>query len=73
MIPLRSREVAMRKLDSVKAEKEKTFWQIINIGLPIIIVLIMGFVIHLIRKRKYIFAPISQNSAKQKPLQKKKQ
>ncbi|MDD3286612.1 MAG: gliding motility-associated ABC transporter substrate-binding protein GldG [Bacteroidia bacterium] len=71
MIPLRSREVAMRKLDSVKAEKEKTFWQIINIGLPIIIVLIMGFVIHLIRKRKYIFAPISQNSAKQNHFKRK--
>lgn len=73
MIPLRSREVAMRKLDSVKAEKEKSFWQIINIGVPIIIVLIMGFAIHFIRKRKYIFASKSLKSKTEKPFQKKKQ
>lgn len=54
MIPLRSREVMMRKLDDVKAEKEKTFWQVINIGIPIIIVIIFGFIISILRKRKYV-------------------
>ncbi|MBP6429618.1 MAG: gliding motility-associated ABC transporter substrate-binding protein GldG [Bacteroidales bacterium] len=54
MIPLRSREVVMRKLDDVKAEREKTFWQIINIGLPIILVILIGFIISLIRKRMFV-------------------
>lgn len=54
MIPIRSREVAMRKLDNVKAEREKSFWQVVNIGLPILIIVIIGFVIHLLRKNKYV-------------------
>ena len=54
MIPLRSREVVMRKLDDVKAEREKTFWQIINIGLPIILVILIGFIISIIRKRTFV-------------------
>ena len=44
----------MRKLDDVKAEREKTFWQIINIGLPIILVILIGFIISLLRKRKFV-------------------
>lgn len=55
MIPIRSREVMMRKLDEVRVEKEKTFWQICNIGAPIFLVIIIGAVIAYFRKKKYIF------------------
>jgi gliding-associated putative ABC transporter substrate-binding component GldG len=55
MIPIRSREVMMRKLDEVRVEKEKTFWQICNIGVPIFLVIIIGAVIAYFRKKKYIF------------------
>lgn len=54
MIPIRSREIMMRKLDEVKAEKEKTFWQVFNIGIPILLVIIIGFGIAILRKKKYI-------------------
>lgn len=55
MIPIRSREVMMRKLDEVKVEKEKTFWQVCNIGVPIFLVIVIGTVIAYFRKKKYIF------------------
>lgn len=72
MIPLRSREVVMRKLDIVKAEREKTFWQIINIGLPIILVILIGFIISLLRKRKYVLQkPNVLSKAKLKAKKKK--
>lgn len=54
IIPLRSREVVMRKLDMVKVDREKNFWQIINIGLPIVLVILIGFIISLTRKRRYV-------------------
>ncbi|MDR0971936.1 MAG: gliding motility-associated ABC transporter substrate-binding protein GldG [Bacteroidales bacterium] len=54
MIPLRSREVAMRKLNEQKAQKEKTFWQMFSMGLPIIIVMLMGLIIGIMKKRRYI-------------------
>lgn len=73
MIPLRSREVMMRKLDIVKSEKEKTFWQTINIGIPIIIVIIFGFIISILRKRIYVFQKgINFSSRKEREKKEKK-
>lgn len=54
MIPLRSREVVMRKLDQAKVDREKINWQIINVALPVIIVILIGFVIGFLRKKKYV-------------------
>lgn len=54
MIPLRSREVLMRKLDMSRVEREKKNWQIINVGLPIIVIVIAGFVIAFIRKKQFV-------------------
>ncbi|MDR1725891.1 MAG: gliding motility-associated ABC transporter substrate-binding protein GldG [Bacteroidales bacterium] len=54
IIPLRSRQVIMRKLEIAKMEREKTFWQIINVGVPIIIILLFAFIMIFIRRRKYV-------------------
>ncbi|MBP1629216.1 MAG: hypothetical protein H6Q15_109 [Bacteroidetes bacterium] len=54
MIPLRSREVVMRKLDQAKVDREKMNWQIVNVALPVIIVILIGFVIGFLRKKKYV-------------------
>lgn len=54
MIPLRSREVVMRKLDQAKVDREKMNWQIVNVALPVIIVIVIGFVIGFFRKKKYV-------------------
>ena len=49
----RSKEVKLRMLNIVKAKQEKTKWQLINILLPVIIVLIFGLFYHLRRKKIY--------------------
>ncbi|MEE0900073.1 MAG: gliding motility-associated ABC transporter substrate-binding protein GldG [Bacteroidales bacterium] len=53
LIPLRSREVIMRKLDTAKIEIERTFWQVINVVVPVVIILVVGLVLTIFRKRKY--------------------
>ena len=50
---LRTREVKVRLLDRIKINRELMFWRVLNVGLPVLIVLIMGFVYMFIRKRKY--------------------
>ena len=53
LVPLRSREVIMRKLDTAKIERERTFWQVINVVVPVVIILVVGLVLTIFRKRKY--------------------
>lgn len=53
LIPLRSREVIMRKLDTVKIERERTFWQVINVVVPVVIILVLGLFLIIFRKKKY--------------------
>jgi gliding-associated putative ABC transporter substrate-binding component GldG len=49
----RSKEIKLRLLDSVKTQKEKTKWQMINLVFPLIFLLLFGLLFHYIRKRKY--------------------
>ncbi len=53
LINLRTKEVALQFLDPQKIEKEKAKWQIVNIALPLIILVLFGFVFNFFRKRKY--------------------
>ena len=53
LISLRMREKSTRMLDTNKIKTEKTFWICINLIVPIIIVLIIGFTIIMIRKIRY--------------------
>ncbi|MDC0303645.1 gliding motility-associated ABC transporter substrate-binding protein GldG [Flavobacteriales bacterium] len=50
---IRSRALEIRLLDRKKAESERTKWQIINVGIPIILILIFGFVNARMRKKRY--------------------
>jgi ABC-2 type transport system permease protein len=54
IIELRNKEVKLRLLDKARARDEKLFWQVLNIGLPILLLVIFGFVQHFYRKRKYV-------------------
>ncbi len=49
----RSKEVKMRLLDVKKLSEEKSFWQFLNIILPLLILLIGGFLFFAYRRRKY--------------------
>jgi len=53
ILETRSKDYTLRLLDTAKVEKNRSFWQIVNIGLPILIVLIFGFVYGYARKRKF--------------------
>jgi ABC-2 type transport system permease protein len=49
----KAKDYVVRLLDSKKVEEQKTFWQIINIVVPISIVLLFAVVFYWLRKRKY--------------------
>lgn len=53
ILEARSREVKLRLLDVVRAQEEKTFWQSLNIGLPLILLGILAWVFQIWRKRRY--------------------
>lgn len=53
LISLRNREVKLRLLDQAQVRKDKLKWQIINVGSPIVLILIIGFIQQSIRNRKY--------------------
>ena len=49
----RNKEIILRLLDSPKITKNKTQWQLINIALPVILILLAGLAYQQIRKKKY--------------------
>lgn len=53
LLEARTKDTKLRLLDSNRIAKEKQMWQFINIGIPILIVLIFASVYVFIRKRKY--------------------
>ncbi|MEI9811006.1 MAG: gliding motility-associated ABC transporter substrate-binding protein GldG [Bacteroidota bacterium] len=53
IIETRNKNIVLRLLDSVKVREQKTTWQFINIALPILLIVLSGFVYQQIRKRKY--------------------
>ncbi|WP_298883414.1 gliding motility-associated ABC transporter substrate-binding protein GldG [uncultured Polaribacter sp.] len=53
LIQLRNKSLKIRMLDKQKAFKERTFWQFINVALPLIILFVFGFIFNYLRKRRY--------------------
>jgi ABC-2 type transport system permease protein len=53
LMTLRSKQVILRLLDKTKIEDEKTKWQIINVIMPIVIIVLMGVGINFRRRKKY--------------------
>jgi len=53
IIAARGREVKLRLLDTQKATQEKTFWTLLNIVGPLVLLGIFGIVYNWLRKRKY--------------------
>lgn len=53
LIAARGREVKLRLLDNTKAQQQETFWTLLNIGGPLLLLGIFGFVYTWLRKRKY--------------------
>ena len=53
LIDIRSRELKIRLLDTTKIAKERIKWQLINTLIPIALIIALGFVMAVVRKRKY--------------------
>ena len=53
LIDVRTRELKMRLLDVQKINKERGFWQLINLLIPIALILIFGLIKQYLRKKKY--------------------
>ena len=53
VIELRNKNLKINLLDKKRAFEERTFWQFINIALPLLILTIFGCMFHYVRKRKY--------------------
>ncbi len=53
LLESRSKDVKLRLLDKAKIQEEKRGWQLLNVGLPIVLLLLFGFAYHYIRRRKY--------------------
>lgn len=53
LINVRSRSVKLRKLDDEKVLQQRYYWQAINIGLPVLIIVLFGIGQWIWRRRKY--------------------
>jgi ABC-2 type transport system permease protein len=53
LIEVRSKEIVLRLLNKPKVKEEKRFWQMFNMVLPLIVLLLFGLLNAFIRKRKY--------------------
>jgi ABC-2 type transport system permease protein len=53
LISARSKEVKLRMLDSERIKKEKLRWQVFNIVIPSVLVILVGTVLFYRRKKKY--------------------
>jgi ABC-2 type transport system permease protein len=53
ILETRAKDYTLRLLDPAKVEHDRSFWQLINIGLPLILLALCGYLYQLLRRRKY--------------------
>lgn len=53
IITAKGKEIKIRPLDKVKVAEDKLFWQVLNLGTPLVFILIYGIGRYYLRKRKY--------------------
>lgn len=53
VMQLRRKQVGMHLLNRVSAEQNRSLCAVVNIALPIILLLVVGFIYNVLRKRKY--------------------
>ena len=53
LINIRSKKVTIPFLDQKKVADQKTMWQVLNIGLPVVLIVLFGLLFNYLRKRKY--------------------
>ncbi|HYH16181.1 MAG TPA: gliding motility-associated ABC transporter substrate-binding protein GldG [Flavisolibacter sp.] len=53
ILETRSKEYTLRLLDPRRVDEQRTTWQLINIALPVLMIILFGFIYQQLRKRKY--------------------
>ena len=53
ILETRAKDFTLRLLDAAKVEKDRSFWQFINLGLPLILVILGGYIYQAVRRHKY--------------------
>jgi ABC-2 type transport system permease protein len=53
LMQLRSREMRLRLLDRAKIKDERTFWQLVNVIAPVMLVILAGIIYNFFRRRAY--------------------
>ena len=53
LLEARGKEVKLRLLDETRAQGEKTYWQLLNIGLPLVFLFLTGWLYTFLRKRRF--------------------
>jgi len=53
IISLRSKELKLRLLDKALIKRDKRYWQFLNVGLPPLLLLLIGILQQWLRRRKY--------------------
>lgn len=53
VLDLRSRQIDVHEIDNAKVKQSASFYKIINVGLPILLIVAMAFIVYFLRKRKY--------------------
>lgn len=49
----RSKEFKLRMLNRAKITEQRTLWQMLNVAVPVLIMLVFGFIFNALRKRRY--------------------
>jgi len=53
LIKARNKEVKIRPLDKEKIRNNRAYWQVLNIVLPLVVLIVFGLVLTYLRKRRY--------------------
>ncbi|TVR87617.1 MAG: gliding motility-associated ABC transporter substrate-binding protein GldG [Saprospirales bacterium] len=53
ILEARTRDVKLRLMNEVRARSERLSWQLFNIGLPVVFVVVFGLLYNFIRKRRF--------------------
>jgi len=53
VLDIRSRQIDIHEIDTEKVKLEAGFYKVVNVGLPIVVILILAFILNFIRTRKY--------------------
>jgi ABC-2 type transport system permease protein len=56
IIQTRNKDIVLRLLDPQKVNEQRTNWQLINIAVPVLLVILAGWIYQQVRRRKYAAA-----------------